>query len=177
LLKAHGATHVLVDDGKIAGKLRQIYPGGVNRVLELMYAVPSFSLPPFSLSFLPSSPPHPTNLSLPLSSGTTTLIDSIACVAEAGIVCMTGMVGNSWSLPDFSPMDSIPTSVCLTCYSGGNEDFLATPYDELVRQVEEGTLEVAVGRTFELEEIVEASVCMEENKAGGKIVVVVEDEE
>ena len=90
---------------------------------------------------------------------------------------MTGMVGNSWSLPDFSPMDSIPTSVCLTCYSGGNEDFLATPYDELVRQVEEGKLEVAVGRTFGLEEIVEASVCMEENKAGGKIVVVVEEEE
>jgi len=85
---------------------------------------------------------------------------------------MTGMVGNSWALPDFSPMDSIPTSVCLTCYSGGNEDFLETPYDELVRQIEEGRLEVGIGRTFGLEEIVQAHECMEENRAGGKIVVV-----
>ena len=59
LLKAHGATHVLVDDGKIAEKLRRIYPGGVNKVLELMYAVPYSSLFP--------CPPHPANLSLPLS--------------------------------------------------------------------------------------------------------------
>jgi len=43
--------------------------------------------------------------------GTTTLQDSILCANEQGIVCMTGMVGNSWALANFSPMDSIPTAV------------------------------------------------------------------
>jgi NADPH:quinone reductase-like Zn-dependent oxidoreductase len=34
-----------------------------------------------------------------------------------------------------------------------------------------GTLRVQVGKTFHLDEIAEAHRCMEENKAGGKIVV------
>jgi NADPH:quinone reductase-like Zn-dependent oxidoreductase len=70
---------------------------------------------------------------------------------------------------DFSPMDVIPTSVCLTTYDGGLEDFLLTPLDELVEQVAAGTLRVQVGKVFKLDDIVEAHRCMEENKAGGKI--------
>jgi NADPH:quinone reductase-like Zn-dependent oxidoreductase len=68
-------------------------------------------------------------------------------------------------------MDVIPTSVCLTTYDGGLEDFLLTPLDELVEQVAAGTLRVQVGKVFKLDDIVEAHRCMEENKAGGKIVV------
>jgi NADPH:quinone reductase-like Zn-dependent oxidoreductase len=84
---------------------------------------------------------------------------------------MTGMVGNKWSFDDFSPMEMIPTAVCLTTYDGGPEDFMLTPLDELVEQIVAGTLRVQVGRTFRLDEIVEAHRYMEENKAGGKIVV------
>jgi NADPH:quinone reductase-like Zn-dependent oxidoreductase len=103
--------------------------------------------------------------------GTTTLEDSLRCVKEGGSVCMTGMVGNQWELERFSPMDKIPTAVSLTTYSGGQEDFMATPLEELVKQVQEGRLKVKVGKVFKLEEIVEAHRCMEENRAGGKIVV------
>jgi NADPH:quinone reductase-like Zn-dependent oxidoreductase len=84
---------------------------------------------------------------------------------------MTGIVGNKWSLDNFSPMDAIPTAVSLTTYNGGAEDFMSTPLDELVQQVAAGKLHVQVGMTFRLDEIVEAHRCMEENKAGGKIVV------
>jgi len=35
-LIAAGATHVIVDDGSIAAKVRSIYPDGVDRVLELV---------------------------------------------------------------------------------------------------------------------------------------------
>jgi NADPH:quinone reductase-like Zn-dependent oxidoreductase len=46
--------------------------------------------------------------------GTTTLRDSLLCVEDQGIVCMTGIAGNSWAFTDeFSPMDSIPSTVCL----------------------------------------------------------------
>jgi NADPH:quinone reductase-like Zn-dependent oxidoreductase len=56
-------------------------------------------------------------------------------------------------------------------YDGGPEDFMRTPLEELGEQVAVGTLRVEVGRVFKLDDIVEAHRCMEENKAGGKIVV------
>ena len=84
---------------------------------------------------------------------------------------MTGIVGNKWSLDNFSPMDSIPTGVNLTSYSGEPEDFIATPLEELARQIKEGTMKIQVGKVFHLDDIVEAHRTMEENKAGGKIAV------
>jgi len=105
--------------------------------------------------------------------GTTTLLDSLRCVKQRGIVCMTGMVGNKWSFDNFSPMDAIPTAVSLTTYDGGPEDFMLTPLDELVEEAAAGRLHVQIGKTFRLDEIVEAHHCMEENMAGGKIVVLV----
>ncbi|PMD31385.1 GroES-like protein [Hyaloscypha variabilis F] len=103
--------------------------------------------------------------------GTTSILDSLQCVKEGGSVCMTGMVGNAWVLENFSPMPSIPTAVNLTTYGGGPEDFLAMPLQELCEQIQEGRLSVKVGKVFKLEEIVEAHRVMEENSAGGKIVV------
>ncbi len=103
--------------------------------------------------------------------GTTTLRDSLRCVRQRSIVCMTGIVGNKWSLPDFSPMEAIPTAVCLTTYDGRSGDFMLTPLDELTREIAAGRLHVQIGRTFHLDEIAEAHRCMEESRAGGKIVV------
>jgi NADPH:quinone reductase-like Zn-dependent oxidoreductase len=103
--------------------------------------------------------------------GTTTLKDSLRCTREPALVCMTGMVGNKWSFENFSPMDAIPTAVGLTTYSGGVKDFMLMPIQDLVDEVAGGTLHVQVGRIFGLDEIVEAHRAMEENKAGGKIVV------
>jgi NADPH:quinone reductase-like Zn-dependent oxidoreductase len=45
------------------------------------------------------------------------------------------------------------------------------PLQELVDQIAAGTLHIQVGKIFHLGEIVEAHRLMEENKAGGKIVV------
>ncbi len=103
--------------------------------------------------------------------GATTLRDSLRCVREPGLVCMTGMVGNKWSLDDFSPMDAIPTAVGLTTYDGGPHDFMRMPLQELVEQVADGSLHVQVGKVFHLDDIVDAHRTMEGNKAGGKIVV------
>ena len=139
LLRSSGTDQVFIDTGAIAEQVKEVFSGGVDKVLELI--------------------------------GTTTLSDSLRCVKQRGIVCMTGMVGNKWSFDDFSPMEVIPTSVCLTTYDGGPEDFMLTPLDELIEQVAAGTLQVQVGKVFKLDDIVEAHRCMEENKAGGKIVV------
>jgi NADPH:quinone reductase-like Zn-dependent oxidoreductase len=139
LLRSSGADQVFIDTGAIAEQVKEVFPGGVDKVLELI--------------------------------GTTTLGDSLRCAKQRGIVCMTGMVGDKWSFDDFAPMEVIPTAVCLTTYDGGPADFMLTPLQELVDQIASGTLRVQVGRTFRLDEIVEAHRYMEENRAGGKIVV------
>ena len=139
LLRNNGADQVFIDSGEIADQVLEVFPCGVNKVLELV--------------------------------GTTTLRDSLRSTKPRGIVCMTGMVGDRWSFKDFSPMDAIPTAVSLTTYAGGAEDFMRTPLQELVQQIEKGTLRPQVGQVFPLDQIVEAHRCMEENRAGGKIVV------
>ena len=139
LLLESGADHVFIDTGSIAQQVREVCPGGVDKVLELI--------------------------------GTTTLKDSLLCARQGGIVCMTGIVGNKWSFDDFAPMEAIPTAVYLTSYNGKSEDFMRTPLDELTRQIAAGKLHVQIGKVFHLDEIVEAHRVMEENKAGGKIVV------
>jgi NADPH:quinone reductase-like Zn-dependent oxidoreductase len=103
--------------------------------------------------------------------GTTTLLDSLQCARPRGIVCMTGIVGDKWSFDDFAPMDAIPSTVGLTVYTGESSDFLKTPLQELVDQIALGTMKIQIGRVFQLDDIVEAHRTMEENKAGGKIVV------
>jgi NADPH:quinone reductase-like Zn-dependent oxidoreductase len=142
LLRSSGAGDVIVDTGSIANEVERKYPGGVDKVLEMI--------------------------------GTTTLGDSLQCAREGGIVCMTGIVGNKWSFDQFAPMEVIPTGVCLTVYAGESDDFMRTPLNDLAKQIQAGTLHIQVGKTFHLDEIVEAHRVMEENKAGGKIIVLTE---
>jgi NADPH:quinone reductase-like Zn-dependent oxidoreductase len=106
--------------------------------------------------------------------GTTTLEDSLRCAREGGVVCMTGIVGNKWSFDNFAPMEQIPTAVCLTSYAGESEDFMRTPLDDLSAKIATGELTIQVGQVFSLDQIVNAHRLMEENKAGGKIVVLVD---
>ena len=103
--------------------------------------------------------------------GTTTLLDSLRCAARLGSVCMTGMVGNAWELEQFSPMDAIPPTVNLTTYSGGSRDFIESPLQMVVNEVERNRMTPKIGRVFQLDDIVEAHRCLEDNAAGGKIVV------
>ena len=139
MLRENGADHVFVDNGELAASVRQVFEGGVDRVLELV--------------------------------GTTTLLDSLKAAARHGVVCMTGMVGNKWDFDRFGPMEAIPTSVKLTTYAGEASDFVRTPLQNFVQEIEDGRTVVRIGKVFQLAEIVEAHRCMEENRAQGKIVV------
>ena len=59
----------------------------------------------------------------------------------------------------------------LTTYGGTAEDFIRTPLQEIVDDIATGRLKVRIGKTFLIDEIVEAHRYMEENRAGGKVVV------
>ena len=80
-------------------------------------------------------------------SGDDMLLDSLACLAPRGTVCMAGMVGDRWTLDDFEPMVAIPSKARLTTYSGGTADFMATPLVASTR-VSQGTLPISIGRVF-----------------------------
>jgi len=69
--------------------------------------------------------------------------------------------GNSWALKEMSPMDFIPHTVCLTVYSGGPDEFMETPLNNLLKQIEAGTMPVQVGKVFKIDKIVEAHDTME----------------
>ena len=142
MLKKHGIDHVFIDTSSVAERVRKKCLGGVE-VEKVLELV-----------------------------DTTALAHSLKCARRHGAVCMSGMVGDRWTLNGFEPMEAIPTAVSLTTYSGGATEFMATPLQRLVEQVENGTLPMKVGRVFRLEDIVEAHRCMEANEVEGKIVVV-----
>lgn len=99
---------------------------------------------------------------------TTILEDSLKCVKEHGFVCMTGIVGNKWTLNNFAPMEAIPTASYLSAYSGGSGDFMQTPLSELAEQIASGKLHVQIGKTFKLDEIVEPTGVWRKTKRGAR---------
>jgi len=105
--------------------------------------------------------------------GTTTLLDSLACARPGGVVCMTGMLGGAWELPVFRPMGDIPTAVRLTSYSGGAGDISRAQLQAYVAMVERGQLDLRRGPVWRFDQLPEAHRAMDENRANGKMVVVV----
>lgn len=139
LLKANGATHVLVDDGQLRDQVRTLFPPGVDLALELVGAI--------------------------------TLRDTLTCLKPGGLGCMTGMLSESWSIPDFAPMEFIPATVGLTIYDSGQVTAPAAALQAFIDLVEAGQVKLGIGRTFKLDDIVAAHQLMDSNAAGGKLVV------
>lgn len=105
--------------------------------------------------------------------GTTTLLDSLQCARPGGVVCMTGILGGAWELSSFRPMGQIPTAVRFTSYSGGAGDISREALQRYVSMVESGKLEIARGPTWRFEQLREAHQAMDDNRANGKMVVVI----
>ena len=138
----NGADHVLIDNGNLREQVREIFPNGVNKVLELI--------------------------------GTQTLKDSLKCIATKGTVCMTGILGNEWTMKDFTPMGDIPSLGRLTVYMGESKNLSKELLQEFINEVEQGTIQLNIDRVFMLSQVAEAHQYMEDNRAKGKVVVRVE---
>ena len=143
-LRENGADDVVIDTGQIADEVKRRVPGGVNGFLEII--------------------------------GTVTLLDSLQAVAPKGMVCFTGLLGNAWVMHEFEPMAALPSTVKLTTYK--TEDVTAANSTQALQQIVDGVAagryRVSVDRVFHFNEIVEAHRYMEENRAKGKLVVVVD---
>ncbi|MFT6881682.1 MAG: NADPH2:quinone reductase [Marinoscillum sp.] len=103
--------------------------------------------------------------------GTQTLKDSLKCIATRGMVCMTGILGNEWSMKDFTPMGDIPSLGRLTVYMGESKNLSKDHLQNFIDQVAAGQITLNVNRVFKLAEVAEAHAYMESNQVKGKLVV------
>ena len=103
--------------------------------------------------------------------GSPTLFDCMDATRVHGTVCMSGMLSNQWTLPDFYPTGDIPSGVRLTGYSGDATDLPGSVLQGFLDDVSAGKVGVPVGKVFAIDDIQEAHRTMENNSAGGKIVV------
>ena len=104
--------------------------------------------------------------------GVESLKDTMACLRPGGTACMTGMLSEKWSIPDFAPMEFIPPTVNLTIYDSGQIRSTSEIFQNFVEQVESGLISIKVSKVFMLDAIQEAHTFMESNQGAGKIVVV-----
>ncbi|MBC2838600.1 zinc-binding alcohol dehydrogenase family protein [Robiginitalea sp. SC105] len=139
-LHDNGADHVVLDTGTVRDQVREIYPGGVNKVLELI--------------------------------GTATLKDSLKCIAPKGVVCMTGILGNEWTMKEFTPMGDIPSLGRLTVYMGESKNLSKELLQEFIEEVEKGAIRLNIDKVFRLDEVPDAHRYMEANRAKGKVVAI-----
>ena len=104
--------------------------------------------------------------------GGTALLDALKAVAPGGIVCATGLLGDTWVIDGFEPMGEIPTGVKLTTFGSAviaGERWVEA-LQEIVDLVEEGRVHANLDRTYALDEIAAAHAYMEANRATGKVV-------
>jgi len=104
--------------------------------------------------------------------GGPTVLDSLRAVRAGATVCNTGLLGGQWTIPDFEPLEDIPSAVKLTTFGSstiGGPDWV-DELQEIVDLVQQGRIHANVDRTFPLDEIAGAHAYMEANRAVGKVI-------
>lgn len=104
--------------------------------------------------------------------GITTIRDSLKCVSQNGILCMTGIAGGIWTFDEFTPMNDIPSGVCFTTFADP-DSFMKMPLDELAQLVKAGKLKIPI-RSYKFEDTAQTHVDMESSRGGAKMVVLVD---
>ena len=102
--------------------------------------------------------------------GMPTLRDSLAATAVHGTVCFAGMLSDSWTIPNFYPMDWIPNGVRLTTYSGQAQDLPAKVLQRILDRIESGDLDLLPVHSYPLADIAQAHEDMALGRHVGKLV-------
>ena len=89
------------------------------------------------------------------------------------MVCMTGILGNEWTMNEFTPMGDIPSLGRLTVYMGEANNLDHQRLQDFINLVEKGSINLNIDRVFKIDEIVKAHDYMEQNLAKGKLVVLI----
>ena len=84
---------------------------------------------------------------------------------------MTGILGNQWTMDNFTPMGDIPSLGRLTVYMGESKNLSKDLLQDFINKVEKGNIKLNIDSIFQLDQIVKAHQYMENNLAKGKLVV------
>ncbi len=103
--------------------------------------------------------------------GAPTLLDTAAALRVHGVACMTGMLSNSWTLPDFYPTGDLPSGVWIGGYGGDASDLPPAVLQAYLDDVEAGRVRVPIGHVYAFDEIVQAHRDLEAGTHPGKLVV------
>ncbi len=102
--------------------------------------------------------------------GAKTLMDSLLHLQPRGYCCVTGGLGDQWSVPDFDPF-AIPNGASLTSF--GSDARTEEALNQMLRLIEVHRLEVAPTKTFDLAHTADAQAALEASDSFGKVVVVI----
>lgn len=103
--------------------------------------------------------------------GTKVLADSFACVRIGGTLCMAGLLGGEWVIPEFAPGAVIPSTTRFTYFSSSSTPMPTAALQAYLDGLADGTYRMPLDRVFPFDDIRQAHACMEANAALGKIVV------
>jgi NADPH:quinone reductase-like Zn-dependent oxidoreductase len=140
-----GATKVVIENDELSTHIREMEPQGINSVLDLI--------------------------------GNSTLLDSLKMVKNSGYVCNAGFLGEGPAFI-FNPIENLPVGVNLNFFGSfllGTENFPLSeiPMQKIIDSATNGTYNVKPAKVFEFNDIALAHQLMEDNNAGGKIVITV----
>ena len=102
--------------------------------------------------------------------GAPTLRDTLRCCRVGGVTCFTGMLSNQWIVPEFYPIDFIPTGIRLTAYGGDASDLPPDVLTDVADAWHLGEFELPIV-PYAFDDIARAHADMEHNRVTGKQVV------
>ncbi|WP_127849424.1 alcohol dehydrogenase catalytic domain-containing protein [Lacticaseibacillus hulanensis] len=104
--------------------------------------------------------------------GAKTLVNSLSHVNRRGYCCLTGGLGDQWSVPNFDPF-AIPTGACLTTFESGIENNTAA-FNAMLRLIEGNNIDVTPSHVFDLAHTGDAQAVLESKGNFGKVVVLID---
>ena len=101
--------------------------------------------------------------------GPATLRNSFDHIAERGIVCNTGLLGNQWYLNGFDPIMELKNDSYLTSFYSGLVN--AERLNALFAYVDQYNVRVPIERVFSLSEVADAHRFLQSEHSFGKVIV------
>jgi NADPH:quinone reductase-like Zn-dependent oxidoreductase len=105
--------------------------------------------------------------------GPASLRDSFKHTKENGIVCLTGLLGNIWTIGDFDPITELPINGALTSFNSANVS--QTKLQALFDYIEKYHMTIKPEKVFSLNEVPQAHRYLESKKSFGKVIVLNEE--